>query len=103
MIFDFYVEAASQGISNVELGGTFSDPHHGESFGRVTISGYAERSSEVSSLSADMRDKIDLVERFMKRDRTILADIIGHTDNSGNVSANSSVSLQRAQKLKQVL
>jgi flagellar motor protein MotB len=87
----------------VDLRGTFSDPHHGESFARVTVSGFPSGSSQVSHLSSDMQTRIGQIKDFMDRDPTVRADIIGHADHTGSASVNVRISRRRARRVRNEL
>lgn len=80
--------------------GLSSDPHHGESFGRMTISQYPLGSSDPSSLPSDMIGRIDTVERFMTATPFLKADVVGHADHTGTAAANTAISQKRADKMK---
>ena len=87
----------------VDLRGTFSDPHHGESFARVTVSSFPSGSSQVSHLSSDMQTRIVQIKDFMDRDPTVRADIIGHADHTGSASVNVRISRRRARRVRNEL
>lgn len=87
----------------VDLRGTFPDPHHGESFARVTVSGFPSGSAEVSSLSPDMMARVDRVKDFMVSEPLVKADIIGHADHTGSASANINISKKRARSVRKKL
>jgi len=87
----------------VDLRGTFSDPHHGESFARVTVSGFPSGSSQVSHLSSDMQTRIGQIKDFMDRDPAVKADIIGHADHTGSASANVRISRRRGRRVRNEL
>jgi outer membrane protein OmpA-like peptidoglycan-associated protein len=76
--------------------GSFADPHHGESFARVVISGYPLNATSVGSLPTEMQARLNTVASVMRRDRIIKADIVGHADRTGSVAVNDRVSRQRA-------
>jgi hypothetical protein len=80
--------------------GLSSDPHHGESFGRMTISQYPTGSPDPADLPSAMVARIDTVERFMSATSLLKADIIGHTDHTGTAAVNTRVSQQRADEMK---
>lgn len=83
--------------------GEFSDPHSGESFGRVTISQFSSGSNDVSSLPPSMQHRIDIVEQFMNRTSILKADIIGHADHTGSSAINRRVSKGRARDVRNEL
>jgi outer membrane protein OmpA-like peptidoglycan-associated protein len=80
--------------------GQFADPHHGESFARVTVSGYATGNTDPAALSPDMLARLMRVKDMLLADPLLRADIVGHTDPSGSAGANAAVSLARAQHVR---
>ncbi|HEX2049184.1 MAG TPA: DUF4157 domain-containing protein [Actinomycetota bacterium] len=87
--------AAEHGVPASELRGLFADPHHGESFARVTIGQFPSGSSDVTLLPASERRQLDIAEAFAKS-APVLMDVVGHTDATGSAGANTTVSKARA-------
>jgi hypothetical protein len=79
--------------------GSFADPHHGESFARVTVSGYAAGATDPSTLPADMQARLVRAKDAMAP-ADMRADVVGHTDHSAGVGANASTSLARARGVR---
>jgi outer membrane protein OmpA-like peptidoglycan-associated protein len=84
----------------VALRGGFKDPHHGESFARVTVAGFPTNSSKTSDLSKGMRKRLQAVRAFMGKSKRVKADVIGHADNTGKRIVNDWVSLKRARSVR---
>ncbi len=80
--------------------GTFSDPHHGESFARITVSEFPRNSSSVSALPADMQARLIRVRDAMVAEPLIRADVIGHADRTGGAAVNRRISRQRARRVR---
>jgi outer membrane protein OmpA-like peptidoglycan-associated protein len=92
--------ASEHGIPASELRGLFADPHHGESFARVTISQFPTGSANVSALPAAEKRKIDIAEAFIKS-APVKMDVIGHVDKPASSAAiNLTMSQQRADNVK---
>ncbi len=92
--------------AGAEERGMFRDPHHGESFGGVTISGYeTDRYNAFTHLAknSDMKDRADAAVRFLRGDEALKADVIGHADRIGNSSYNKTLSLNRAASMREWL
>lgn len=79
-----------------EQRGTFSDPHHGESFARITVSGFPLNSASIAALSAPMRARLTHARNSMRSRSSIRADVFGHADRTGSAAVNARVSRQRA-------
>jgi outer membrane protein OmpA-like peptidoglycan-associated protein len=86
-----------------DMRGTFTDPHHGESFARVTVSGFPRGSYSIASLAPDMRARINRVRDFMTNEPMVKADVIGHADHTGSSSANVAISKNRALSVRNEL
>ena len=83
-----------------ELRGVFADPHHGESFGRVTIADFEFGSPDISRLPASEKRHIDVAEAFMKSS-SVTAEVIGHADQpTMSAAGNVAVSQARADNVK---
>lgn len=80
--------------------GLFADPHHGESFARVTVSGFPTNVSRPSTLPADMQARLVRVKDAMTSDALMRADVVGHADHTGTAAANAVVSLARARDVR---
>jgi outer membrane protein OmpA-like peptidoglycan-associated protein len=80
--------------------GKFADPHHGESFARITVSGYATGATDPSTLPPDMKARLVRAKDAMLSRALMRADVVGHADHSGSASANASASLVRAQRVR---
>jgi outer membrane protein OmpA-like peptidoglycan-associated protein len=78
--------------------GVFSDPHQGESFGKITIANYISGESDLSS-SPDA-SKINDAIAFLINDRDLKVDIVGHSDSIGNTDR---ISKNRARKIRSEL
>ncbi len=92
-----------------EQRGIFKDPHHGESFVQVTVSGFPSGSSSVSDLEDDMKSRIDIVKTWMKKMKgmkgeklKLYADVIGHTDDTDCNPVNDRNIGQRALNVKDI-
>ena len=83
-----------------DVRGSFADPHHGESFARVVVSGYPSGQTGVFSLPADQRSRLDTAAAFLKKNAGVKADVMGHADRTGNAAANESITRQRATNVK---
>ncbi len=82
--------------ASFEPRGEFSDPHHGESFARITVSPFPTGQARVSSLPRDQRRRIGRVAQVMNADSFLRADVLGHTDHEGTATDNARLSRQRA-------
>jgi outer membrane protein OmpA-like peptidoglycan-associated protein len=81
-----------------------SGPHHGESFGSVTIAQFPFGSPDFYSLPPAEQNKITIACDFMKGSSSIMADVIGHSDKPVKVaSANERIAQQRAENVRNVL
>jgi outer membrane protein OmpA-like peptidoglycan-associated protein len=78
--------------------GLHTDPHQGKSFGKVTIANYPYGESSISS-SLNIK-KMRTIIRFLKKNRLLKVDIIGHSDKNGNTDR---ISQSRARKLAKLL
>jgi hypothetical protein len=76
--------------------GLFSDPHHGESFARVTVTGYPSNASAVSALPVVEQRRLVRARDAMMSDRAMRADVIGHSDSVGSPASMQAASLARA-------
>jgi outer membrane protein OmpA-like peptidoglycan-associated protein len=85
------------------LRGMFADPHHGESFARITVSGFLISGSDPSVLSADMKARLTRVKDLMLAEPQLRMDVVGHTDLTGTSAENAAVSLARARGVKNFL
>jgi uncharacterized protein DUF4157/OmpA family protein len=85
------------------LRGKFADPHHGESFARVTVSGFPSGGSDPSALSADMKARLTRIKDAILAESLLRLDVVGHTDLRGTSAQNATVSLARAQGVKSYL
>ena len=95
--------AAEHGIAAADLRGLFADPHHGESFGRVTIANFPFGSADISALPAADRHQIDVAETFIKS-APVEMDVIGHADPpTATAAGNLAVSQRRADAVKAAL
>jgi hypothetical protein len=92
--------AAEIGGPGTAVRGSFSDPHHGESFARVTVNGYPTGQTGVFSLPPEMRERLTTVAKFMRKTRTTKADVMGHADRTGNAAINEQVSRERARNVQ---
>ncbi len=91
-----------QGASAEERG-LHAAPHAGESFGRITLSGFAHNSPNVSTLPGPERARLAQIHQFMARDADLRADVVGHADNTGAGPVNQRISTERAQNVRQEL
>ena len=80
--------------------GMHTDPHAGESFGQITISGYPNNSSDLSALPATMQSRVNTAESFMKATAHLKADIVGHSDSVGSNGAKQTIANARAERVK---
>jgi outer membrane protein OmpA-like peptidoglycan-associated protein len=76
---------AEHGMPATQRRGLFADPHHGGSFGRVTVYGFEAGSADPSTLALDQRSILDRAARFIVRAETFrgtgaLVDVVGHSD-----------------------
>jgi hypothetical protein len=83
--------------------GLFADPHHGESFARVTATGFPTNVVSASSLPPGQQAHVDVVVDFMTREPAVKADIIGHADHTGSDAVNQRVALSRAEAMRAAL
>ncbi len=83
--------------------GLHTDPHSGESFGRVTVAEFPTGDAGVASLPAAMQARIDLAATFMTADADLRADILGHSDHQGSAAAIASIARQRARAVRDAL
>jgi hypothetical protein len=86
-----------------EARGLFCNPHHGESFGKVTLSPFPSGAASVFQLPATERQrKFDFLERLVAKtaadaEAQLKVDVIGHADQPATSEAvNERVSKQRA-------
>lgn len=94
--------ATEHGVPASDLRGLFADPHHGESFARVTIAEFASASTDLATLPAAGKRNVDIAEAFMKS-AAVSADVLGHTDRSMPTTSASTkriFSELRANKVK---
>jgi outer membrane protein OmpA-like peptidoglycan-associated protein len=92
--------ATEHGIPASELRGLFADPHHGESFAKVTIAQFPSGSSDLAALPTAERRQLDLAERFI-RSASVKMDVIGHADQPAmTATANATVSQARARSIR---
>jgi outer membrane protein OmpA-like peptidoglycan-associated protein len=92
--------ATEHGIAPSELRGLFADPHHGESFARVTVSGFRFASADVARLPASERRNLDIALAFINS-AAVKMDVIGRSDGqSRNPATNLAVSQHRADAVK---
>lgn len=91
--------AKEHGIPAGELRGLFADPHHGESFARVTVSGFPTGSADVAALPPAEARQLDIAEAFIKS-APVSMDVIGHSDQEGPISTNAVVSRKRADSVR---
>jgi outer membrane protein OmpA-like peptidoglycan-associated protein len=95
--------AREHGIPASEERGTFIDPHHGESFSKVTVRNYPFGKFQVGYLPVDERRKLDTAAAFLSK-ASVKADVIGHADHpTANPSANITTSRYRAWGVRQDL
>jgi outer membrane protein OmpA-like peptidoglycan-associated protein len=94
--------ATEHGIPATDLRGLFADPHHGESFAKVTVAQFPTNTSNVTSLPPAESRKLDIAEAFIKS-APVKMDVIGHADQTGPMSANTTISENRAKKVKSEL
>jgi hypothetical protein len=80
--------------------GSFADPHHGESFARITVSGFARNESDPRTLSSDMQARLVRAKDGMNTAADMRADVVGHGDHVGTASANAQVSRARARAVR---
>ena len=85
------------------LRGMFADPHHGESFARITVSEFPANGSDPSVLSADMKARLTRIKDLMLAEPLLRMDVVGHTDLTGTSAENAAVSLARARGVKNFL
>ncbi len=83
-----------------DVRGSFADPHHGESFARVVVSGYPSGQTGVFSLPSDQRARLDTAASFLKKNAGVKADVMGHADRTGDAAVNESITRQRANNVK---
>ena len=79
--------------------GSFADPHHGESFGQVTVAEFPTGSASISALPTTQKRQLDIAESFIKS-AGVKMDLIGHTDHAGAMGGNLSLSQDRAAAVK---
>jgi outer membrane protein OmpA-like peptidoglycan-associated protein len=92
--------AAEHGVPASELRGLFADPHHGESFARVTVGQFPSGSASIAALPPAEQHQLDLAEAFIKS-APVKMDVIGHADQPAkSAGANTSISQQRANNVK---
>jgi outer membrane protein OmpA-like peptidoglycan-associated protein len=93
--------AAEHGIPPAELRGLFADPHHGESFARVTISKFPFGSKDVTSLPAAEKHQVDIAEAFIKSSG-VKVEVVGHADQPSAAGAGGDLtaSQTRADNVK---
>lgn len=94
--------AKEHGIPTSDLRGLFADPHHGESFAKITVAQFPANSPDVSSLPSAESKKLDIAEAFINS-APVKMDVIGHADQTGSTSANTTISEKRAKKVKSEL
>jgi outer membrane protein OmpA-like peptidoglycan-associated protein len=93
--------AKEHGIPTSDLRGLFADPHHGESFAKVTVAGFAFGSADLTALPAAEQRQLDVAAAFMTSTVAANADVIGHADKPAAVpAANMTISQQRAARVK---
>jgi len=92
--------AAEHGVPATELRGLFADPHHGESFSRVTVGPFAFGSDDLPAAAAP---QLDAAEAFIKS-AAVNMDVIGHADQEGGSdAANLAISQRRAFRVRKAL
>lgn len=90
---------AEHGLPPTELRGLFADPHHGESFAKITIEGFPKNSPFIAALPPAQKSQIDKAERFIKS-ADIKLDIIGHSDRGPQPVVDQFAALERAKNMK---
>ena len=80
--------------------GLHTDPHAGESFGRITMDNFVSNSDTVPATATA---QLDQIANFMTADPDLRADIVGHADNTGPAWANDSISRRRALRVRAAL
>ncbi|MGH7792516.1 MAG: eCIS core domain-containing protein, partial [Thermodesulfobacteriota bacterium] len=94
--------AAEHGVATSDLRGLFQDPHHGESFAKVTLSPFPSGAVSVFSLPESERQKFKLVKTLVQKTAAdagtqLKMDVVGHADQPAvSEDFNISVSKQRA-------
>lgn len=89
-------QVASEMAPGAPTRGSFADPHHGESFARVTVTGYATNATDPVGLPADMLARLQRVRDAMAADSLLRADIVGHSDPAGTPAERAATSRARA-------
>ena len=93
--------AKEHGIPASDLRGLFADPHHGESFAKVTVAGFPFGSADLTAIPAAEQHQLDVAAAFMTSTVAASADVIGHADKPAAVpGANMTISQQRAAAVK---
>lgn len=90
-------EHAKEG-SEVILRGSFDDPHHGESFGRLSVDGFA---SGKADLPDSAKLAIETAAKLIESDRETKAEFVGHADTEGAEAL--SLAEKRAQAVRKAL
>jgi hypothetical protein len=93
-------KVAQEADPSAPLRGKFADPHHGESFARVTVSGFPKNGHDTSVLSADMKANLTRVKDAILAEPLLRLDVVGHADLTGTSADNAAVSHARAQAVK---
>ncbi|GAB4400871.1 MAG: hypothetical protein OHK0053_22940 [Microscillaceae bacterium] len=83
--------------------GVASDPHRGESFAKVSVSGFPSNAAQVSTLSPEMQARLARILSEMNSQPTLFADIMGHSDQTGSDASKRSIGLNRAQQVRRYL
>jgi outer membrane protein OmpA-like peptidoglycan-associated protein len=95
--------ATEHGIRPAELRGLFADPHHGESFAKVTVAEFPTNSAAISALSPAQTHQIDIAEAFIKS-AAVKVDLVGHSDKQATAgTGNAAISTARANSVKAAL
>ena len=77
--------------------GVFSDPHQGESFGKITISNFLFDDFYVSN--SPEKSNLQTIANFMTSDIRVKIDLIGHSDSLGTDEQKQNISLRRARNV----
>jgi outer membrane protein OmpA-like peptidoglycan-associated protein len=95
--------ATEHRLPQSEMRGTYKDPHHGESYTKITVQNYPFGKFRVSDLPADERGKLDTAATFMRK-MGVKADVIGHADKpTASAGGNILTSRYRAWGVQQAL
>jgi len=69
----------------------------------VTVPDFPTNGSDVATLSPTTQANLAQVVTFMTAEPALVADVIGHADNTGPASVNATVSRARAEAVKRHL